>query len=982
MAEQVQSLSGGVKIIYSIIQGNYVSVKAIGSDGTILAIGNENGNPADIAQLISAAISDVVVRLNDQIRDANYYINAAKADIVKQQKILDDPASTPAQKRTADNEIAGLQGEIQDYTLTINDCTIALAGINSQGNSILTGLVPKPVPPTPVPTATPTPAPTPAPTPLTGAASDDSGVKQANPAGTTGTPPNQPPSTAADPNPNVSAPNGASTPPNATTDDGAGTTPAQNDASIPDPVANIETVNSKPGRRLKNPLGEFASYTYQLSLYMITPDAYDAFVTSGRTKIDVFSEATAGIEGAGGAFLIAQSGGINNKNSKRAPGFEFDYYIDNLELSSVVSGKSSGSATNITGAKFKIIEPYGFSFVTNLKKASDQLAAYSKGTAFPQNATKQFFILGIRFFGYDSNGQLASGDTMVNNSPLDPNSVDGALFQTFYDIAITSINFKIDGKATIYNCEAVALAPSKAFSVTKGKTHVPISITANTVGKALDQLMEQLNKVQSDWKKSGTIGEVINYSIDWSAPGASDIKNSAIVSPADLDKTKWAGSGAKTTEKASAAKETTAKPGPDFRTVKFKEDTPILEVINQVIAQSMYLENALKVVNTTALESDPKSKSSDSVKPKTNKTISWYNCSTVISNAKWDTKIADWAYDITYRIQKYETPAVNSAYANPGKNYYGPHKRYSYWYTGQNSEVLQYEQTLDNAYFASIAQPLDTDAASDGGSNPAGAETKPAAGTSGNATNGPTDVPRAPGIRTSQPRIGSTGDRMEAPNNYLTSLYDPASFAQAKIKIMGDPDFLVQESESKEAQIYNKYYGTDGFTINPNGGQVFIEIDFKEAVDYGTWTGADETNGLTSGGTLKINDSILFWKYPKKLDDIIEGVCYNVLELTSYFSNGSFTQSIEAAIQDFGQEGSDTTDSARPAQPSTSPQAGGAPGNSAAAKGSTGTPQSKSFNTSNPTLPAANTSNKSPSQPTSKTGPAAKPVADDDGGKG
>ena len=86
-----------------------------------------------------------------------------------------------------------------------------------------------------------------------------------------------------------------------------------------------------PGRRLKNPLGSLASYNYQVALYMITPDAYDAFTASGRTNIEALQT-----EGAGGAFLVAQSGGINNNNSQRAPGMELDYYIDNLEISQMV----------------------------------------------------------------------------------------------------------------------------------------------------------------------------------------------------------------------------------------------------------------------------------------------------------------------------------------------------------------------------------------------------------------------------------------------------------------------------------------------------------------------------------------------------------------------------------------------------------------------------------------------------------------------
>ena len=55
--------------------------------------------------------------------------------------------------------------------------------------------------------------------------------------------------------------------------------------------ANTKSTDA-PGRRLKNPLGNLSSYTYQLSLYMITPDAYDAFQASGRTEINALSNAT------------------------------------------------------------------------------------------------------------------------------------------------------------------------------------------------------------------------------------------------------------------------------------------------------------------------------------------------------------------------------------------------------------------------------------------------------------------------------------------------------------------------------------------------------------------------------------------------------------------------------------------------------------------------------------------------------------------
>ena len=231
---------------------------------------------------------------------------------------------------------------------------------------------------------------------------------------------------------------------------------------------------------------------------------------------------------------------------------------------------------------------------------------------------------------------------------------------------------------------------------------------------------------------------------------------------------------------------------------------------------------------------------------------------------------------ITYLIAPYETPVVMSAYANNGITYYGPHKRYDYWYTGLNSEIVSYEQTLDTAFYNVALVPSTS---------------------TGEGKGGPVDVPLVPNQRTNMPRIGRTDVGAEAQNSYLTSLYDPAAWASAKITILGDPDFLIQDAESKDGigQVYNKFYGTNGFTIKANGGQVFIEIDFKEAIDF------DHNKG-----TLSINESVLFWKYPESLSKIIKGICYQVIKVESNFNNGKFTQVLTCNIATFGDSKTDT----------------------------------------------------------------------------
>jgi hypothetical protein len=777
--------------------------------------------------------------------------------------------------------------------------------------------------------------------PLTGTASDDSGAKQANPAGSTGSPPSTPAGSAT--GTNTPAPNSA-TQPNNSSPESQSTGPAlRTEASKTQP----------PGKRLKNPLGYFSSYNYQLSLYMITPDAYDAFIQSGRKDINAFSQ-LAGAEN-GGAYLIAQSGGINNADELRAPGFAFDYSIDNLSFDTITSGKAGEGDTNTTSIKFTITEPYGFSFVTNLRKAQEALEAglkkNNKSIELPKNPTKQFFILGIRFYGYDEVGNLMKGTEMFDNNTLDPNAPgNGAVFQRYYDIILTDLKFKIDGKAVTYNISAASLAPAEAFGIKRGQVDTNINIEASDVETAINKLMDELNQRQKELYKGSVKPELYNtYKVKFLGEAATVIGKSKIVSPADLDKFKWAGSGATKTadanDKTATKSQTPDKTKTTITISGSPTPTPIPAAISTIITQSQFLEQGLKTVYTTSLE-PPKDKSKmNQIDQGTKKVLKWYNCSAKLENARWNSTAKDWVYDITYIIQVYETPIIDSAYANVTSKYYGPHKRYSYWYTGQNSEVISYVQELNNAYFTVAVAPQDGQSTSDT-ENPSTDGTS--TGESGNGTKGtPAETPVTPGKASEQPTTGKLGGAGKAAqNSYITSLFDPASQAEAKIQILGDPDFIMSDSGYSEEQLYKKFYGADGFTINPNGGQVFVEIDFKEAVDYSSdgvsiADGAGRAGITGEPGTLSINESILFWDYPKDVAQLVKGISYQLLKVTSQFSGGSFKQTLDCRINTFAEAAKPTQGEGRePAANNGNQPAGTTP--AAGAKTATGTSTSAS----------------------------------------
>lgn len=1021
----VQTSNGG-RIKYFVSYGGYVSINVVGPTGEILVA--QQGSSYNTTIPVNLAIQNIGYEITSQNKQITFYKNQITALNQK----LSDPATPATQIQSIKDEIKDYQNSIAENEANVVTLQQAQSLLSSSGTSTLTSLADqakaavaanstaKPAntstststtttngPTTTTSTTTKTVSANATTTTttvtsststsssktLTGAASDDSGAGQPKPAGTTSTTPSSPaaaagaggstPSTekstatsgstktgVAGQGTNTSANSGTGSeaPTNAT----SGAYKFESSIISKQPVATA----SQPGKRLQNPLGEFSSYTYQLTLYMITPDAYEAFTASGRKRINVLNEASGG-QSSGGAFVVAQSGGVNKSTLDRAPGFEFDYGIDNLSIKHMMTGKSTGSATTISEMSFTISEPYGFSFLSNLRKAGDALAQYSKGIALA-NPSRQFFILGIRFLGYDASGRPMLPNTKMSTGSgvVDPLSQDGALFEHFYDINIVSIKFKIDGRMVTYQCKAVATGPGKGYSTTRGFVQKAKTVTADTVGVAIDKLITLINKEQSDLAKGTppSLQYPNKYEIIW-LPGTEEIINASIISPARLEKSRWPGSGAKSTAEsndATASKTQTANK--NYKEMTFAEK-PILQAINEIISQSSYLEDALAVVYTSEPQADPTTKAQPAVKPAARKQkVSWYNCHPQITEIKWDGLTKDWSYKISYLIQKYETPVVDSPMVESGKAYPGPHKRYDYWYTGENREIIQYEQVLDNSYYNTVVSAGATVAAE------AQKSTQPAA-TDPNKTGGAnSQTPAQPNMQTNQPRQGSTGYGLEAQNNFLTALYDPSSYATAKITIMGDPDFLSEDPIYSEEQIYDTYYGANKFSINANGGQVFIEIDFKEAVDYTSQT-----------GTMKINDSILFWKYPDSISKKIKGVSYFVISCTSTFSNGMFKQVLDCAINDFG----DTTEkeAAKAAQElgqrgeqqaqeqakAVGDTTGTNPDNTDATSAqTTGTTPDKPVEGTSTQGNAAPTTTQTPAQGTTPTGPGGAPVANDD----
>ena len=647
------------------------------------------------------------------------------------------------------------------------------------------------------------------------------------------------------------------------------------------------------GRRLDNPLGVLSSYTYQISLYMVSPTAYDAFTSTGRTKIEALQNIEGSIEGAGTAFLIAQSGGINNETQSRANGFTKDVYIDNLLIEHKVGAPATQSATSTYNVTFDITEPYSFSFTNNLRRASNAIIEaepdkFASGS--PDQGSRQFFVLGVKFLGYDENGNIASGKevTMEDGQPIDAAATGDFMFETFYDIMITGIRFSIDGPATQYKIQAKNPSAGKATSTKVGRLKGPYTVASSTLQEMYDGengLFTQLNKFEQSLTEGGDKAsqEYANkYVIEFIGDDADSLSKASMLSEADLNKSTWAQLKPNAQSPATDQKDAKSNPNNSERQFIFKKGEPIISTFDMLIKTSSYMKNALQVIYQNKVGPNLESGKPEQTEGSSQQRIAWYHVTPVISDLKWDGLKNDWAYTMTYRVETHQTPIVNVGGTNPGTDYYGPHKRYEYWWTGQNKEILDYKQNLDYLYYNE---------------------------TIGNVSKNDNSADKSVSVSTNvqdteQSKDGSFGSSQSIENSFITSLYSPDSYAKAKITLFGDPDYLVTDFRGGPNEPYQRFYGDDGFRLNANGGQVFIEIDFKEALDYNDGGQSqiylDQYNITTSNtGVLDINESILFFKYPDWIANQIKGVAYTIVDIKSKFLGGKFTQILDCNLTSF-----------------------------------------------------------------------------------
>jgi hypothetical protein len=676
-------------------------------------------------------------------------------------------------------------------------------------------------------------------------------------------------------------------------------------------ITAITNRTAQPIEPQPNVLDQFISYTYSASIYLMSDQDYSRMLTNKQKYIPGFQL----LIQSGGASV---SSGIASNSQVNDPGetptgvsltagrnefFQLDYYLDDIEIRSVLPGKGTGGAHNVTEMKFTITEPNGITLLDNLYRATQQYI--NQGGGYTQSAANNYaaqnFLMVLRFYGYDAQGNIVTGT--AGDAGGDPNKSDPrAIVEKFIPFQFTDIKFKVSNRATEYQCSVTC--PQNIVANGQGRGVIPynIELTATTLqnlfngnltftetqdpnqqtrdtntqggSTAPDKantapsptlttgLTQALNKYQADLVTQGIYDVADRYRIVISHP---EIANASIVPPGPLNRKTTPMTNAQTAAQAKDASKQSVDN--NAKNVSATAGMSITQFIDLAVRSSDYIyQQQTKIVTT-----DKNGKQVDVPQSSGAQAFAWYKIGTEVRPInKPDAKRNDKAYEIIYEIAPYSVADIKSEYFPKGR-FRGTQKKYNYWFTGENTSVLNFEQDFNYLYYITINSPQ--------------------TGRSVKFTSDYQEVEkRFFSPNSAQSNQGTEGNVNEPAANAADYLYSPRDQARINMTIVGDPAWIAQGevwsgvrslknvTGSNDAQDpYFSAFLPDG-TINFDSGEPLFELIFNKPQDYDLDTGVI---GLSQNNSRQ------------------QRYVYRGLTVVSRLSKGKFEQDLEGALITF-----------------------------------------------------------------------------------
>lgn len=677
------------------------------------------------------------------------------------------------------------------------------------------------------------------------------------------------------------------------------------DKSAPPATTNTE-VNGAGVRQTEeisevrpNQLLDFASFNYVIDLYVTSPararNTFDAEKFYPEDWYRIIST-VGGLAGARPGIKVAdikdREGEVRNReplpNEQIAKQyFTREYYIDDVEIEQV--GGIKPAAPKIS---FRLIEPVGVTFFQELFRFSNEVLGI-------ENFSEAPFMIVINFKGWDDNGNFKILDNMEKFIPILISKVEAKVSSSGSEYNIECANYNNLGSTKAYGLlnRAAELEGTKVRDLLEDFSAADeaagIEVNKNNLEYILNRYqIESTSQITSQAENNPHIYRIFfddpkNLGVDIGAavminPKDNPTKDTVMTKP---DKT-----SEKQVDWLKAMEQYRVLEGArntpyikfDKSKVNFNQGASVEEIIRQIIDNSDYVTKQLdefrRKVIEAASEPDDK-KRADMLESLGKKPLLWYQITKkVIPTGKFNKEQNVAQKEITYRIipiQVCDTrssagtlaPAVSPDKINRVV------KEYYYFFTGQNTEIINLNIDISLSYFA--YKPSNPAVADQGtgtqledppeiAKTPASTKTQPQSPMQGLRKFMP-----VPGGGKGTPGVGNrTGERLFA-KAVSDSLYNDSTMLQIDMEIMGDPDLVKQDGI---------FYVT---TVEENSEKVgvrtqddprYVKVMFVSPTDINTETGLpdgmDDTTTLFNG-------------------------FYQFMSVTSHFKGGKFTQNLK-----------------------------------------------------------------------------------------
>jgi len=705
---------------------------------------------------------------------------------------------------------------------------------------------------------------------------------------------------------------------------------AEQDAAfegMPDAVDESKkpTVDVGPAKKIintvgvPNPLHDLPSYSYNISLHVLSPDHYKQTLATGQYVPDE----SVLIGGAGRYSSTTPDKKIRNPH--RAPAFQdVDFYINDLKMFTVIGANQQAQNSNVLTLSFTIIEPNGATLMNRIIDTAKFIKEKYKYSSEPNHLDLPY-LLEVEFVGYDENGV-----------PLPSRSYK---YTKYIPIKILGMKFKITAKGAEYKCDCVAFN-HHGMSNTVATVPVNINVVASTVGdffaakSSLANVNELSGNVDSDSVRTQSVVEnkTKEGRADEAKKAAEEYKNKvykvssytdAIDAAYDLIKTYRnfeesdniefvvdpeiakspimstdASASIKTVPMSKEGEASAAKPGTIDKkqvSISINAGTNLLQVIETIILGSEYIrEQVVDPANSADAERFKKMLEEK-------KKLNWFRIIPEVVLKKYDPARSEFGKTFRYHIVKW--PLTNNLikYANHGI----PdivQKSYNYIFTGENNDIIDFQLDFDMLYYVSTTlvreqlkkdqvQQDDADTTSnkkspDSGSRDNEEVTKAKVSADKNKETRPDNFRvlsqvLAPNLASGSvgPKDAKTAVVYDTRNALLSN--SRGDMINVKLKIVGDPHLFKQDdffypphkrSEFEAVPVIDAHV-TPNESLVTDSGELYAFLNFKTPKDFSDSTG------------LLDYDS-------KYIESPFKGF-FKILTVESTFNNGKFEQTLD-----------------------------------------------------------------------------------------